>query len=401
MRVLFLTPALPDLDADTESRATQTLRYLSREHEVTILAFARDRRDHARRFALEAICHRVELVEHPLALVARRIGVSTGSQRSARRLAGGRDPRLTARRLIETERIDLIHVDRPAMAACVPAAWQGPVVLDERGATWRSAQSHADRAGNPASRWLLRRAARERRAGEAVICRRAMVTLASSERERHAIELAVGTPWAVHVVPIGLDVSRWDAGWQDRERDPRRLFTAGALTARSGQEGVAWFLREVWPLVRSAHADAEYAAAGLGTLMRGRLARQPGVRVHERSDADTLWADAGIFVAPWRSEGPRREVLRALAAGIPLVATPAACEGLEVAHGEHALLAETPEAFAQALARLMAEPQLARLLALRGHRLVRDHYDTPLARAALDSAYEHVLTGVSRCVLCS
>lgn len=400
MRVLFLTPALPDLNADAESRAAQTLRHLSREHEVTVLAFAHHRDDHARRFALEAICHRVEIVEHPLQRVARRVGASAGSQRSARRLARGRDPRLTARRLIESEHIDLVHVDRPAMAPCVPVAWQGPVVLDERGATWRSVQSHAERAANPASRWLLRRAARDRRAGDAVTCRRATVTLASSERERHAIELAVGTPWAVHVVPIGLDVSRWDAGWQNRERDPRRLVTVGALATRAGQEGVAWFLREVWPLVRAAHADAEYAVAGLGASVRGRLVRQPGVSAHERPD-DTLWTDAGIFVAPWRSGGPHRPVLRALAAGIPVVATPAACDGLEVAHGEHVLIAETPQAFAQALARLMAEPQLARLLALRGHRLALDHYDAPLARAALVSAYEHVLTGVTRCVLCS
>lgn len=397
MRVLFLAAALPDLAATAESRQVQTLRYLAREHDVTLLAPARGSDDRARRFALETLCRKVEVVEQSPALVARLAGAGEPAGRVAR----GRELRLAARRLIEAERIGLVHVDQPSMTACVPAAWQGPLVLDERGATWRNVQFRAERTGNPARRWLLRRAARARRESEAATCRRATVTLAASERERQGIEQAIGTPWAVHVVPIGLDVARWDTDWQERERDPRRLLTAGGLNTRAGRAGVRWFLREVWPLARRERPDAEYAVAGLRAADHARLADQPGVHVYEQADDAATWADAGIFVAPWRSGGPRRELLQALAAGIPVVTTPTACDGLAIVHGEHALLAETAEEFAAALARLAAEPRLARLLALRGHRLALDHYDMPVAQAALTAAYEHVLTGAVRCVLCS
>lgn len=397
MRVLFLAAALPDLAADSESRSVQVLRYLTREHDVTLLACVRDRRDRERRFALETLCRRVEVIERTPAHLP-RLGVT--SEAPALEVSG-RDLRAAVRRLMQAERIDLVHVDRPAIASWVPASWQGPVVLDERDATWRSVQSLADRTANPARRWLLRRAVRERRAGEAVSCRRATVTLAASERERQAIELAVGTPWAVHVVPVGLDVSRWDTHWQERERDPRRLLTAGALNTRAGRSGVAWFLREVLPLVRQEQPEVQYDISGLNASAHARLAGRHGVHAHERVDDEAVWTDAGIFVAPWRAGGPHRDILRALAAGIPVVATAAACEGLALSDGEHALLAESPEAFAAALRRLTAEPRLARLLALRGHRLAQDYYDSSVAQAALDAAYDHVLTGATRCVLCS
>jgi glycosyltransferase involved in cell wall biosynthesis len=112
---------------------------------------------------------------------------------------------------------------------------------------------------------------------------------------------------------------------------------------------------------------------------------------------------------PLPSYQARRGILSALAAGVPVIARPAACEGLEVLEGEHLLMAQTPEEFAACIQWLTREGEHMRKLVMRGRQLIREHFDTPVALAGLSAAYEHVshelagddwITGGLRCVYC-
>ena len=70
------------------------------------------------------------------------------------------------------------------------------------------------------------------------------------------------------------------------------------------------------------------------------------------------------MIAPLRSSGGMRVMLpEALARGIPVVATSLACAGLDLTPGEHLLVADTPSAFADAVALLLRDPDL-RLITL-------------------------------------
>ncbi|MGH2516153.1 MAG: glycosyltransferase, partial [Ktedonobacterales bacterium] len=136
--------------------------------------------------------------------------------------------------------------------------------------------------------------------------------------------------------------------------------------------------------------------------LRRLAARHPGVTLRSEDGADlALWRTASTAVAPYNSAATRRHMLHALAGGVPVVTTTPVCDELAITPGQHALVAATPEDFAAAVARLAGDPVLGRLLALRGRRLVADRYDIPVALTGLGAAYEHVLVGASRCVLCS
>ncbi|MCI0395218.1 MAG: glycosyltransferase, partial [Chloroflexi bacterium] len=65
----------------------------------------------------------------------------------------------------------------------------------------------------------------------------------------------------------------------------------------------------------------------------------------------------------------------AMALGTPVVTTSKGAEGLEVAHGEHLLIADTPEEFASAVLRLLQDPELCRQLANNACRLISRKYD--------------------------
>ncbi len=84
------------------------------------------------------------------------------------------------------------------------------------------------------------------------------------------------------------------------------------------------------------------------------------------------WAE----VVPLRKGGGTRlKILEALALGTPVVSTSKGVEGLDVEDGRHVLVADTPEAFAAATARLLAQPELRARLVAAGRQLVCERYD--------------------------
>jgi hypothetical protein len=63
-----------------------------------------------------------------------------------------------------------------------------------------------------------------------------------------------------------------------------------------------------------------------------------------------------------------------MAAGLPVVANPVGMNRRMVVHGRTGLLASTPQQWAEALARLAADPPLRRKMGEAGRRLVRQRY---------------------------
>jgi glycosyltransferase involved in cell wall biosynthesis len=102
---------------------------------------------------------------------------------------------------------------------------------------------------------------------------------------------------------------------------------------------------------------------------------------------DTV-ASAAVYVVPLRvGGGTRLKILDALAMGKAIVTTSVGCEGLDVVHGEHLLVADEPEDFARAVLRVLADPDLARALGERGRRLVQERYEWSVIASGMEAAY--------------
>ncbi len=112
-----------------------------------------------------------------------------------------------------------------------------------------------------------------------------------------------------------------------------------------------------------------------------QLAQELGLagRVHflgQRPDIPDLLGALDIFVLPSHSEGVSLALLEAMAAGLPVIAT--AVGGLPevVTDGVNGLLIppQDPEALAQALARLLDDPALAKKLGENARRHVEEKF---------------------------
>jgi glycosyltransferase involved in cell wall biosynthesis len=83
-----------------------------------------------------------------------------------------------------------------------------------------------------------------------------------------------------------------------------------------------------------------------------------------------------VMVVPLRSgSGMRVKILDAFARGVPVVSTTIGMEGIDAVDGEHALIADTPESFADATARLLEVGGLADRLSRGARALALERYD--------------------------
>jgi glycosyltransferase involved in cell wall biosynthesis len=122
-----------------------------------------------------------------------------------------------------------------------------------------------------------------------------------------------------------------------------------------------------------------------GAEFLGSLRGLPGVEVvGDVADVAPELLAAAVAVAPVRfGGGTRVKILEAFALGVPLVSTPLGCEGLDAEHGVHLLVADEPQEFAAACARLIANPEEARRLGQNGRRLYESSYTPSQAMKAV------------------
>jgi glycosyltransferase involved in cell wall biosynthesis len=231
---------------------------------------------------------------------------------------------------------------------------------------WRRMGEHApsrlDRA------FARSQAPRVSRVEAALVSRAAGVSCVS---EREADLLARLAPQVARiVVPNGVDLERYVF-----RAEPAReeiVFYVGDLTWPPHAQGMAWFRRDVWPLVERARpgARAEVVGRGAPPGSDGRF-----TFFGEGDDTRPHWARAAVAVVPLQAAaGTRLKILEAAACGVPVVSTSVGAEGLDLADGSEIRVADGAVEFAAAVSELLADPGARRRQAEKARRKVEERY---------------------------
>lgn len=203
--------------------------------------------------------------------------------------------------------------------------------------------------------WVYRRESRRLRAFEAEVARRAACTLVVNDRERRTLEaIAPGAP--IVVVGNGVDVASFKPPASPASGS--RIVFTGVFDYAPNVEGAAWFVREVWPLVLAQHPGATLLLVGArpARALRAlaRRARSVTVTGAVPDIRPYLW-EAAFAVAPLQTaRGLQNKVLEALAAGLPVVTTPAVAQGLPAEALTGCVVGGDRESFAAGVVRLLS-----------------------------------------------
>ena len=195
------------------------------------------------------------------------------------------------------------------------------------------------------------------------------------------------------VVPNGVDLDEYRPSSRAGRRD-RRLLFLGNFQHVPNIDALEYLLLEIWPIVRQRLPDAELLVVGARPPEEVRRHQGvPGVTlVGEVEDTRPHYQTCRALLAPIRAgSGTRLKILEALACGAPVVTTTLGAEGIEGSDGVHFLIGDTPERFADAVCRLLADDALCDRLAEQGRRLVEERYGWDRSAAAARAAYERLL----------
>ena len=209
-----------------------------------------------------------------------------------------------------------------------------------------------------------------------------------SEQDRFTLQ-AHSRDLRVSVVPAGVDSDYFRPDTEPPAADERLLFT-GQFHDDQNQDAFRWFVTHTWPLVRARRPQATFRVVGPGMneSMHLLAARYPGVElVGEMQDIRPELQRARIFVSPLRiGSGLRIKILEAMAAGVPVVMTSNAAEGIPAQAGVNAMLADDPRKQAEAIDFLLGDPVFCRQIASRARAMVLERFNWDRAMDFLEAA---------------
>lgn len=244
-------------------------------------------------------------------------------------------------------------------------------------------QREADHRGSSG----LAGAARATRRMELSAIRQAEVTWVVSEAES-AILHADAPQAAVQIVSNLLDSPIGTAAPASRHG----LIFVGGAQHPPNVDAIRWLLSDIAPRLqrRPGEYELHLVGAGLEESMVGASVPE-GVKFHGHlPDIDGLLGSCRIGVAPLRfGAGVKGKVNHYMAHGLPVVATPAAVEGMHLRNGHDVLVAENAEDFAQAIERLYRDDELWTQLSANGRENVRRHFSAESAIPPLIATFAH------------
>jgi glycosyltransferase involved in cell wall biosynthesis len=211
----------------------------------------------------------------------------------------------------------------------------------------------------------------------------------TSDREAEIVRRhAPDTP--TFVVPNAVDIDYFRPG--SAEVEPGTVVFNGVLDYRPNIDGVDFLIDEVMPLVRRRHPAARLTVVGRGSAADVEALRRRGVNATgEVADIRPYLGGAAVVAVPIRmGSGTRLKVVEGLAMAKPIVSTTLGCEGVGVRDGEHLLIGDTAEAFAERIGRLLDQPELGRALGAAGRDLMEREYSWQAAGLRLEEVYLRV-----------
>jgi glycosyltransferase involved in cell wall biosynthesis len=393
MRVLLLTQVLPyPPDSGPKIKTYYVLKYLSEQHDVTLVSFVRDSDKPEHIHHLETLCERVITVpiERSAIQDLRFLGKSLWTNDPWMML---RDERPAMRRVLADlaagTDFDVVHADQTNMGQYALPFTRSRKVLDLHNALWMLYKRLAETSPiTDPKKFILMRDWPLLKQYEGELCRQFDAVTAVTEEDRLLLQQA-GAQNDITVIPIAIDTD--EQAFITRRPTVPHIVHVGTMYWPPNINGIHWFLEEIYPQIKSQVADVRCTLIG----------SRPPDSIIQRSQADrTLTVtgyvedtlpfleDSSMMIVPLQAGGGMRvKILNALSQGIPMVRTSVGCEGIKVQHEHDILIGDTPSEFAQACVRLLTDFDLNQQITRAGRQTAVQHYDYRQACRPLDQIY--------------
>jgi glycosyltransferase involved in cell wall biosynthesis len=177
-------------------------------------------------------------------------------------------------------------------------------------------------------------------------------------------------------IPAGLSLENYH---QTELPDGPSIFFIGALDWLPNQEGLSWFLNNVFDRLLSELPVLRFHVAGRNAPAHfERKLKHPNISYHgEVEDALSFIQSYRVMVVPLLTgSGIRVKILEGMALGRPVVTTTLGIEGIPAINRQNVVVVDDPNLFGSQLIKLLADPQEQERMLTEARDFVSRYYDT-------------------------
>ncbi|WP_121357020.1 glycosyltransferase family 4 protein [Flavisolibacter nicotianae] len=199
----------------------------------------------------------------------------------------------------------------------------------------------------------------------------------------------------VKVIPNGVDCAARPFVENVDKAGIRNLLFCGTLDYAPNTEGILWFYKTVFPVLKQRFPE-------LTLTIIGKM-NQPGPyqdlvndsSVHFVGPVDDVrpyYVASSVFIVPlFSGSGTRLKILEAASMGNPVVSTTIGAEGLVLENGRHIRIADEPQEFAVCVSELLLNKEIFNEQRHCAHTLVRQKYDWSVIGQAINREINNLL----------
>lgn len=187
-------------------------------------------------------------------------------------------------------------------------------------------------------------------------------------------------------VPVGIDLHKLEH-YDKSFRDNKRIGFIGSLDWMPNIQGLEWFIKNVWPQVKTKVPDAELHIAGRNPS--DSILKWNGQNIQvlgEIEDQYEMMAECAVMIVPlFSGSGMRVKIIETMAMRKTVVSTSLGAEGIDCTHQENILLADSSSDFQEAIIHMLQEPKRNKAIAESAEKLIAAQYQSKnLVSKAID-----------------
>ncbi|MCK9616982.1 MAG: glycosyltransferase family 4 protein [Lentimicrobiaceae bacterium] len=171
------------------------------------------------------------------------------------------------------------------------------------------------------------------------------------------------------------------------------VFHIGAMNWIPNNEGIKWFLENIWGKINILFPDLTFYIAGREMPDWIQKKKYPNVEIlGEVEDASAFMRSKAIMVVPlFSGSGIRIKIIEGMALGKTIITTRIGAEGINCTDNENVIIADNPIDFIAALKKCLENKELCCKIGSNARKLIEKEHNNQLIIRKLTHFYDQVI----------
>ncbi|MFT4536303.1 MAG: glycosyltransferase involved in cell wall biosynthesis [Saprospiraceae bacterium] len=295
--------------------------------------------------------------------------------------------------LLKAEHFDIIQLETLYLAPYIETIKRyskGKVVMRSHNAEFEIWNRIVDSTSLLPKRWYLKYLTKKLRKFELERLDHydALVTVTQRDLKKYK---SLGYKGKGMYSPIGININQYEPVENDLQR--ANLSFIGSLDWIPNLNGLFWFLKEIFPRILKEYPSLVMNIAGRNTPKPIVDLSSDNILIHGEVDsAIDFINDYPIMIVPLLSgSGMRVKILEGMALEKVVISTTIGAEGINAAHKESILIADTPAEFFECIKWLLDSPDQMTEVGKKARQFIGEYFDESNNAKKLVSFYNSIL----------